>query len=455
MPDKPLSLQDIQWREVFLFTRIFRAFRIAIRPSKMLLALAALVCMYLGGRFLDVIWRFAEGQKAQDLPSPFLDFIEGQAESFDVVVKGVIGGNWTYPNGVPGGVANFVLLNPVYVWQTHPVFFTFLFAWFLVVWAVFGGAISRIAALHVARDEVISPFRAMRFSLRALPSFIAAPLIPLIMVLIFGAVVGLLGLPLYVPSIGSIVTSLLLILAILIGALMMFLVVGSVAGFGLMYPTIAVEGSDAFDAVSRSLSHVFAAPWRLLFYTAVAVFYGTISYLFVRICLFVLLVLVHFFIQVFVFGQGAQTWASMWPTPDMAKLSYMPDWAALGVPESLAAGVTAFWVYLIIGLLGAYVISFYFSANTIIYMLMRRKVDATEMDAVYLDADDLETAEPQPPTQPAPASPTPPAPPAPSAPSAAESPAVPAPAPAPPAAVPLAGEKPTTASDTTPPPPQA
>lgn len=435
MPDKPLSLQDIQWREVFLFTRIFRAFRIAIRPSKMLLALAALLFMYVGGRFLDVVWRFAEGQKARDLTSPFVDFIERQAQSFDVIVKGVISGNWTFPDGVPGGVADFVLLNPVDAWQVHPVFFTFLFAWFLVAWAVFGGAISRIAALHVARDEVISPFRAMRFSLRALPSFIAAPLIPLIMVLIFGAVVGLLGLPLYVPYIGSIVTSLLLVIAIIIGALMMFLVVGSVAGFGLMYPTIAVEGSDAFDAVSRSLSHVFAAPWRLLFYTAVAVFYGVISYLFVRLCLFVLLVLVHFFAQVFVFGQGAQTWKAMWPSPDMGKLSYMPDWSALGIPESLAAGVTAFWVYLIIGLLGAYVISFYFSANTIIYMLMRRKVDATEMDAVYLDPNDLETAEPQPPVQPATAS---------SAASAAP----------PPAAVPLAGEKPAAASDTVPPPPQ-
>ena len=30
-------------------------------------------------------------------------------------------------------------------------------------------------------------------------------------------------------------------------------------------------------------------------------------------------------------------------------------------------------------------ISFYFSANTIIYYLMRREVDATEMDDVYVE----------------------------------------------------------------------
>ena len=37
---------------------------------------------------------------------------------------------------------------------------------------------------------------------------------------------------------------------------------GTVGGFGLMYPTVAVEGSDSFDAISRSFSYVFARPWR-------------------------------------------------------------------------------------------------------------------------------------------------------------------------------------------------
>ena len=63
---------------------------------------------------------------------------------------------------------------------------------------------------------------------------------------------------------------------------------------------------------------------------------------------------------------------------------------------------------------------------------MRRKVDATEMDAVYLDPADAETAEPQPPAQPA-------------APAAA----------APAAAVPLVGEKPAAAADKASQPPQA
>ena len=179
-----------------------------------------------------------------------------------------------------GSVADFVLLTPLQYWLGNKVFFSILFVWFLVVWAIFGGAIARISAIHVARDEVISPLRAMKFSIKAFPSFFSAPLIPLIMVVILGAVVSVIGLLIYLPYAGPIAAGLLLVIPLLLGIIMMLLTVGCVAGAALMYPTIAVEGSDAFDAVSRALSHVFTAPWRLLFYAAVAMLYGAITYFF-------------------------------------------------------------------------------------------------------------------------------------------------------------------------------
>src|SRR2546421_188290 len=62
--------------------------------------------------------------------------------------------------------------------------------------------------------------------------------------------------------------------------------------------------------------------------------------------------------------------------------------------SKIAAFLVSAWVYLVISLLGAYLISFYFSASTIIYYLMRREVDATELDDVYLEQSDDEFAEP-------------------------------------------------------------
>src|SRR5437764_12421925 len=52
----PTILRAINWREVFPFTNIFRSFRVAVHPSKLVLGLMALLMLYIGGRVLDGIW---------------------------------------------------------------------------------------------------------------------------------------------------------------------------------------------------------------------------------------------------------------------------------------------------------------------------------------------------------------------------------------------------------------
>src|SRR5438477_12309414 len=49
-------IRGINWRETFPFTNIFRSFRVAIHPSKLILALLAVLLLYLGGRVLDGLW---------------------------------------------------------------------------------------------------------------------------------------------------------------------------------------------------------------------------------------------------------------------------------------------------------------------------------------------------------------------------------------------------------------
>ena len=65
---------------------------------------------------------------------------------------------------------------------------------------------------------------------------------------------------------------------------MTLVALGTAGGFNLMYPTIAVEGSDSFDAISRSFSYIYARPWRMIWYTMVAIVYGALTFLFVRVC---------------------------------------------------------------------------------------------------------------------------------------------------------------------------
>src|SRR6478752_4477833 len=61
MADEPQTnhstvICSINWREVFPFTNIFRAFRVAVHPSKLVLGLLALLVVYGAGRVMDAVW---------------------------------------------------------------------------------------------------------------------------------------------------------------------------------------------------------------------------------------------------------------------------------------------------------------------------------------------------------------------------------------------------------------
>lgn len=435
-------IRSINWREVFPFTHLFRAFRIAVHPSKLLLALAALLLIYLGGRVLDGVWRedykpygprsieeyvrAKESSSRLSAPIPagypelppdwnrllnpelaprssalgmeraarsgvFISFFQYEVAQVNNTIQNALALNWY---GTFNSIWNFVAGGPRWLFDLHPLFAVLFTAWFLLVWSVFGGAVSRIAAVHVARDEKISVRQALRFSISKVLSFLFAPLIPLLIILVIGAIVAATGwVLLHIPYVGPILTGVLFFLALIAGFVMTLVALGTLAGFNLMFPTVAVEGSDSFDAISRSFSYVFARPWRMLWYTLVALVYGGIAYLFVKFFIFVMLTLTHFFVGWWLGNPAgrdtAKYWkdpsVSMWPAPAWDNLTYNVNYGALKWSEDVAAGTISFWVYLTIGLLGAFAISFYFSANTIIYYLMRREVDATELDDVYVE----------------------------------------------------------------------
>ena len=499
-------VRGINWKDTFPFTLIFRSFRIAIHPSKLVLALLALLAIYCGGRLLDALWpsnhngvpgEVAMYQASRSSPNPGADFradldrtrreivaeydnrlkaigkpngdlddikyhivterdrraaelraeyererankpvdvvrtmtdardqrildvyrsayaewqayksVKGvglfrlfydyQLGQVNQIVSAVLAWNWLDRGGVFESIVNFFLVGPAWALKHHWVYFTLFGIFFLIVWAVFGGAIARIAAVHVARDEKISIRQALAFSSSKFLSFVSAPIIPLIIVLVVGLVVAVGGLVGNIPFLGPILVGALFVLALAAGFVMTLVLLGLAGGFNLMYPTIAVEGSDSFDAISRSFSYLYARPWRLAFYTAVAILYGALTYTFVRFFIYLMLYLTHTFAGLFFFTNAPSTaplWPTMWPNPVVnERLVYDVDYLTLTLGQDIGASLLSFWVYLTIGMLGAFAISFYFSANTIIYYLMRNEVDATELDDVYLEQSDEEFPE--------------------------------------------------------------
>lgn len=299
------------------------------------------------------------------------------------------------PNETPGLICWVLLSLQGLSWllTTHWIYGPIFLLLALATWAVFGGAIYRIAALHAAREEKMSAMQALRFSIGKFLSFLTAPLLPLGLMLLVGVGIMLAGLVLNLAVLDAVV-GLLFVLVLIAGLAIAFLLVGWFFGGSLMYPTIAVEGSDSFDAMSRSFSYVLNRPWRSLLYGLVAVVYGTITYLFVRFFVFLALISSRAFLKVTVgmgetMGPAADKVDVVWAQPTFDNLWGSFNWEAMGwFTDNITATLIGFWTFLLAGLVLAYLVSYFASASTVIYLLLRRQVDATDTDDVYVEEAD-------------------------------------------------------------------
>jgi hypothetical protein len=285
--------------------------------------------------------------------------------------------------------------------RVHWLYFMIYFLFCVAVWAIAGGAICRIAALQATRDEKIPYTEAFGFAVRKFFSFFTAPLVPLLFIV--GCCVPLLlaGLIGAIPGIGELLVGIGFILVLLISIALAAVIVGGIGGFGLFFPTIAVEGSDTFDAFSRAYNYVYGRPWRTIFYTLVAAVYGTFCFVFVK--LFVSLIFTAAYtVTGWTMNMDSAAYAA--PLGKLQAMWFGPSFSGpffgrfylfpLGWSENLASAFIAIWVFLLVGVVIAFAISFFFSAYTVIYLLLRRVVDATEMDEVYVE--EFETHMPEP-----------------------------------------------------------
>ena len=260
-----------------------------------------------------------------------------------------------------------------------------------MVWAIFGGAITRIAAVQFARDERISLREALSFSRTKFLSFLGGPLFPLVLVAVIVLFCAAGGAMSAIPWFGPVFAGTLWILPLIAGFCMAFLLLGLAVGWPLMFATVSVEGSDTFDAMSRTYAYVIQRPWHYLFYALTAVVYGSICSLFVL--LFADL-LVHFAGWAVQFGYA-------WRGGELiSQLAYYAPWGSgwrpdeqVAEPEGVvrfAAWFAAFWLHGTFLLVAGFAYSYFWSASTIIYYLLRRDVDSIELEEVYLEGSEQE-----------------------------------------------------------------
>jgi hypothetical protein len=285
------------------------------------------------------------------------------------------------PATMIGAIRTVLYELPLWLWHVHTVFLVIWLVVFVIIWSLLGGAISRLATVEAARGDRLGMSDGVRFAFRRWFSYAATPLIPLAFVALLGLVIAVGGLLFHAPLL-DIVGALLFVVALPLAFVMAMLLILWVGGVHLMYPALAAEGTDAFDAVSRSYSYVLARPWRLAWYTLVTLAYGVVTYLFVGLVVFLTLRLAQ--AAGSAFTAPLQT---VLPPPELGDLGYFDEvaWTELGWSQRIAAVVVSVWVYLLIAVVAAYAVSYYFSAFSMIYLLLRRCCDGTEVGEVFRD----------------------------------------------------------------------
>jgi len=403
---------------------LFQAFRIATDPGKIWTGFLGLICSFalvvvcgavlvnVGGSSSDgagrAIWEHLRQGSVEDAGTETLVQLELAAEGAVVDLKNIE--QHLFDDGLMAAVNDATVLQELLLL----VMGALLVAW--LPWALFGGILSRSAAVEYATGRRVPRKEARAFVLGRYPSYFWPPVTLLLLALAFLAGIVLVALAsahvasaavlavgLYVSlyvhllvkqrsrsGLWATLAALVPLAATVFGAVAVWgisgvagrivLVLSSpllflgglavalllvVAGFGrgMMAATISYEGTDAFDALSRSFDYVLRHPWRLLSYTVMSVVYGAV-------CLSV----VVFFALAAVLIAVLAAW-----------VGYGESFAFLyGAPTVCPVIDT------LIVLLGCLVIgwclSFVQAVRAIAYALLRKSVDLCETSEILLEA---------------------------------------------------------------------
>lgn len=390
-PDFGRTVHSIQWSEALPWWILFRAAGTAFAPTVILLALLGALATWAGWSIGDSLRLPGSDLAADAIVDAELSPAAGPV--FPGAGAGVPSGGFSlspsrkvFPavewltDRLPGPAAEIVRLAAVPFRPTATLRqwggALARIGWFILVWSIFGTAISRHVALKLVGDEPPGLVGSVLYGARKwIAAFNSAAfvLLGILALSIPGAVLGLLmrtewGLA-FAGAIWPLVLAGAVVLAIL--------AIGLAAGWPLMVSAVGVERGDSFQAISTAFSYLYQRPLHYVFYALVA-----------------LAVAIPALAAAAVFADATSTLA-LWATSfgmghdrTVAVLEGIQS-AATASPAAaeLPWGIRAvgFWTRGLESLLGSFGWGYFWAIATAAYMLLRQDVDGTELDEVVID----------------------------------------------------------------------
>jgi hypothetical protein len=420
MADQSAKVRDVAWSELFSWLMLARSVRIALLARVLILGAVGLILTAIGWWFIS--WVFSRSNDGviqswyNDSPrwlweSPEF-WIPLAASSADEIFY------WAKSEVIKAPLELWLYLTRPFIdmfsaglTATGFLFLLLCGIWELFVWGLIGGAITRIAALKFTRDEAPGPVAAAKHVLAKVPSYSLPPLIALGGAAVFAIQLAVVGVLMRL-GIFAFLAGLAWPFVLMLGLLMAILLLGALVGWPLMWATISVEGTDAFDALSRSYAYTYQRPWRLLWYVLVATVLAVVSMFVVKL----------FAGTAIALGDWSVDWGADEDTMDRVvrrvdgpaddatglpppALSNSPNGGApqpaatetvddnespqteLGMFRRGARRAIYFWKSLMAALAAGYQAGFLWVAAVGVYLLLRRDIDGVQTSEVFVDRD--------------------------------------------------------------------
>jgi hypothetical protein len=367
-------IREFRWREIFPGLMLVRVFRCSLRIHALALSLVATLLMSSG-------WQAAAYLTGQDQLANRRSMEFGDMSPVGPLLRAT---NLNQSRDERPSIYDFhapirfeferfvrpvrAFFSPVATYSQR-AYLVLGFAWTLLVGAFFAGVICRTAAFDLATQERYGVFRAFRFVLLRLRYFVLAPLIPLGLLLLMLLPIYCLGLTAHYVS--SFLVSLLWGLAILWGLLTAMVALMISASWPMIWPALASEDSDSFDALGNAVGYTSQRPFTFLGYAAAAA-------LVVGVGLVVVILLIEISQSLLFFGMYAGGGVDVG--------SYFVGTAFKGPrPNSETANVLEIWEFIGNHFVVAFLFSSFWTSATGIFLLLRYHVDGAELDEIYRD----------------------------------------------------------------------
>lgn len=295
--------------------------------------------------------------------------------------------------------------------------------WTLAVWSFVGVGIARVCVLRLARNEQAGLDDAFEFAIDKFVTCFAAVAMPLAAV--FGLCIPTFIIGLFLGfDIGTLLVGLFWFVVLAISAVMGILLLGLLFSWPLIVSSVATEGQNSFDAMTRAYAYTFQRPIHYLFYLTIAMLFGG----------FIWLVVGGLTNGIIDLSYWSTSWGANRTSAnriEVIKGNLSPHVRAINTKDLMTDSVTdiadqsvadqdagvaegaanrsrmeitvddseqersavnlergrkiiAFWEGMLKTVAAAFIYGLFWCMATAVYLLLRRDVDETEMDEVYL-----------------------------------------------------------------------